>query len=225
MEIWNREPSPRHGHLIGVEDGRRTEDVKCWRRAIAGDQAAFSALYERYCDRLFNYALRRTASWEFAEDVVSTVFLEAWRHRRDVQFEDDRALAGWLFGVATNVLHNQDRTRRRHRAALARLRAMSPIPDLADHAADRIAGEQQAQELSQLVKRLPSREREALAMVAWAGLDYAEASIALGVPVGTVKSRVARARQRLRRLRCSDVSGRETVSLGAPPLAELEVSP
>jgi RNA polymerase sigma factor (sigma-70 family) len=198
-------------------------DVDTWRSAAAGDQVAFEALYERYCDRLFNYALRRTASWEVSEDVVSIVFLEAWRRRSEFAGEDDRQFAGWLFGIATNVLRNQFRSRRRRRDALERLRAAAPAPDLADHGADQIAGEQQARELAELIGRLPTRDRDALTLVTWAGLDYEAAADALGVPVGTVKSRVARAR---RRLRLSSLNPNRVVrSLDSQPLPTTEVFP
>jgi RNA polymerase sigma factor (sigma-70 family) len=200
-----------------------TVDVDTWRRAGAGDQAAFGELYERYCDRLFTYALYRTASWETSEDVVSVVFLEAWRHRSAFAGSNDRSLAAWLFGIAANVLRNQSRSWRRHRDALERLQAAVAPIDLTDHAADQIAGEQQAQELVELVSRLPARDRDALTLVAWAGLDYDAAATALGVPVGTVKSRVARAR---RRLRLNSLNPNRAVrSLSPRPLPATEASP
>ena len=103
----------------------------------------------------------------------------------------------WLLGVATNLARNQQRALRRHRAALERLAPSLIEDDFVDDLAGRLDDERTVRDLLRLVDRLPRREREVLALCAWDGLGYAEAAVALGVPVGTVRSRLFRARRRL----------------------------
>jgi RNA polymerase sigma-70 factor (ECF subfamily) len=103
----------------------------------------------------------------------------------------------WLLGVANNLLRNHRRSRGRRVAAMARLPLPAPEPDPADDVAGRLADEQQMHQVLALVDRLPRREQEVLALCAWSGLSYPEAAAVLGVPVGTVRSRLARARARL----------------------------
>ena len=124
------------------------------------------------------------------------VFLEAWRRRRDVSLHQDSALP-WLYGVATNVCRNNRRSVRRHRAALNRINEQLSEPDPADEVADRVDDERRMRSLHVAIRTLPRREQEVLALVVWSGVDYAAAAAALGVPIGTVRSRLSRARSRL----------------------------
>jgi RNA polymerase sigma-70 factor (ECF subfamily) len=161
------------------------------------DRDRFAALYDRHAAELLRFCFRRTGNVTDAQDLLSIVFLEAWRRRRDLRPETARA---WLYGIATNVAHNHHRLARRHAAALARL-AATPPPVLA-------TGEAEAamRELLDDLRRLPRRELDVLALVTWSGLSYEEAAAALGIPVGTVRSRLARARRRLGELRAQSLS-------------------
>ena len=173
-------------------------DADLWRRAAAGEGDAFGVLFERHARRVYNYCFRRTADWALAEDLTSVVFLEAWRRRDDVRLEHEEALP-WLLGVATNVLRNRGRSLRRHRAALERLQP-ERTPDFADEVDARLDDERAMRSLLHAVAKLPRRDQDVLALCVWAGLSYEEAAVALDVPVGTVRSRLARARSRLREL-------------------------
>jgi RNA polymerase sigma factor (sigma-70 family) len=173
-------------------------DAELWRLAAQGDSSAFGALFERHACAVYNFCFRRTGDWAAAEDLTSIVFLEAWRRRKDVRLKDGRALP-WLLGVAVNVLRNRRRSERRHRAALARL----PIPrglDFADEVDGRLDDERRMRATLRTVAKLPRRQQEVLALCAWAGLSYEDAALALGLPVGTVRSRLSRARARVREL-------------------------
>lgn len=174
-------------------------------RALWDDESRSHAeviglLFERHAKAIYNYCFRQTGSWAAAEDLVSTVFLEAWRRRRTVNLYQDSALP-WLYGVATNVCRNSRRATFRHRAALdriaERLTETDPAADLADDVSGRVDDERRMREVRAAIRRLPRREQEVLALVLWSGLDYAAAASALGVPVGTVRSRLSRARARL----------------------------
>jgi RNA polymerase sigma factor (sigma-70 family) len=171
-------------------------DIELWDRAVDGDHESFGVLFERHARSVYNHCFRRTASWADAEELTSAVFMEAWRRRREVRPIDDSARP-WLLGVANNLLRNHRRSLRRYRAALARLPAPCAQPDPADDIAGRLADERQMSRVLALVERLPRRDQEVLALCAWSDLTYREAALVLGIPVGTVRSRLARARARL----------------------------
>jgi RNA polymerase sigma-70 factor (ECF subfamily) len=161
-----------------------------------GDAEALADLFDRYGDRIYNHCFRTTGDWTEAEDATSTVFLEVWRHRGRVRLHEDSALP-WLYGVATNVCRNLTRSRRRGRRALAALPTPHPEPDHADGVTDRLASEDRMRAVLAAIEALPAREREVLGLVAWSGLSYEDAAAAPDVPVGTVRSRLFRARARL----------------------------
>ena len=154
-------------------------------------------LFDRHSRTVYNYCFRRTADWSAAEDLTSVVFLETWKRRRQVRMQTD-SLLPWLYGVATNLLRNHRRSLRRHRDALARMPATGPVPDGADETAERLDAVRRMAQVMRSIKALPRRDQEILALCVWEGLGYAGAAEALGIPVGTVRSRLARTRERLR---------------------------
>jgi len=162
----------------------------------ADDPEALATLFDRYGDRIYNHCFRATGDWAEAEDATATVFLEVWRHRHRVQAHDGSALP-WLYGVATNVCRNLTRSTRRRRRALAALPPPSLEPDHAERVTDRLGSAARMQAVLAAVRELPVREQEVLGLVAWSGLSYEQAAAALDVPVGTVRSRLSRARARL----------------------------
>jgi RNA polymerase sigma-70 factor (ECF subfamily) len=171
-------------------------DRELWRRARACEHDAFGLLFDRHANAVYNHVFRRTASWSEAEDLTSAVFLEAWRRRREVVLDRDSALP-WLLGVATYLTLNRQRALRRYRALTARLPQPRPAPDHADEVAARVDDERVMSQLRSEIARLPRRDQEVIELCLWAGLDQRAAAVALRVPVGTVKSRLSRARARL----------------------------
>ncbi|MEV0270762.1 RNA polymerase sigma factor [Hamadaea sp. NPDC050747] len=167
------------------------------RRLRAGDPAAFRELFDADAEAIYRYAARALGDRTTAEDVLSLTFLEAWRLRERLQ-SDGESVRPWLFGIATNVLRNTTRAARRHRAALARLPAPEAVPDHSDDVVDRIADDARLAAARRALNHLRPHEREVFLLCVWSGLDYAAAAEALGVPIGTVRSRLARARARLR---------------------------
>jgi RNA polymerase sigma factor (sigma-70 family) len=174
-------------------------DNEVWERASAGDPGAFAQLYERHARAIYNYLFRGCADWALAEDLTSVVFLEAFRSRARVQMEPGKVLP-WLYGVATNVLRNQRRSLRRHTQALRRLPPPEPVRGLVADVIDRLDAEREMRTLLGALDKLPYSDREVLALCVWSELSYEDAAVALGVPVGTVRSRLSRARARLRKL-------------------------
>jgi RNA polymerase sigma factor (sigma-70 family) len=173
-------------------------DQELWGRVRSGDAEAFGDLYERHARAVQSYCLWRTADLQTAEDATATVFLEAWRKRGRLTLSTDSA-APLLLGIANNVVRHQWRSQRRHRDALERVRGVAPHPphDLESEAIARVDAIQQLRRGGEAIRGLPRREREVLALLAWTDLSYGEIAEALGLPVGTVRSRLARARARL----------------------------
>jgi RNA polymerase sigma factor (sigma-70 family) len=190
---WNPPAPPDTDEVMG-----EPTDAELWQRAAGGESAAFGTLFERHGRLVYNFCFRRTADWAQAEELTSVVFLEAWRRRREVHLEASSAIP-WLLGVATNVLRNARRAQRRHRAALERL-PREHEPDFSTAVDARLDDERQMAAVLRVVGKLPRADQEILALCAWEGLSYEEAALALGTPVGTVRSRLSRARARLREL-------------------------
>ncbi|SBV05570.1 RNA polymerase sigma factor, sigma-70 family [Streptomyces sp. MnatMP-M77] len=131
---------------------------------------------------------------------MSLTFLEAWRLRHKLHGDVDNVRA-WLLGIATNVLRNSARTARRHSRAMARLPASEDAQDFADEVVGQLADAQRLAATAKALSRLKRSEREVFTLVVWSGLSYAATAEALGLPTGTVRSRLSRARTKLRRLR------------------------
>jgi len=174
-------------------------DRELWRRAVEGEPECFGLIFDRHSRPVHAYCARRTGSPDAADDLTSIVFLEAWRRRTEIDLHDESALP-WLFGVANRVVQHRFRTTMRHRAALSRLPAHTATPDHADDVAARIDGDRRLSRVKAAFDRLTPADQDVLALCVWQGLDYATAAIALGVPIGTVRSRLSRARGRLQAL-------------------------
>ena len=162
-----------------------------------GDTDAFTELFEQHADTVYNYCFRRTASWDVAEDLTAVVYLEAWRSRARLVPHADGTVLPWLYGIAANVCRNQWRSVSRHRRALDRLPPARAVPDHADDVVSRVDDERRMRAVLRGIDALPVSEREVITLIAWEGMDYQAAAVALGVPVGTIRSRLSRARSRL----------------------------
>ncbi|MER7752032.1 RNA polymerase sigma factor [Kitasatospora sp. NPDC097643] len=188
-------------------------------RVRAGDRDAFGQLFDTYARAVYNHVFRLTGDWSAAEDVMSLTFLEAWRQHGRVGAEGG-SLRPWLLGIATRLVSNQRRAARRHREVMARLPPVPEgVPDFAEEAAGRIDDAARIAALRGALAGLWRPDREVLALCVWAGLDYQEAAEALGVPVGTVRSRLSRARAKLHRLTeaAARRAPREKTELGRDP--------
>lgn len=167
-------------------------------RLRRGDHEAMAELFERYADPVYNFCFRRVASWNLAEDVMSQAFLEVWRVReRAVAY--DGSLMPWLFTVAENVCRNATRGARRQNALAGRLQLVrfDDAEDHADGVVRRLDEERRMSELLAAVDRLSRKDRQILMLIAWDGLSYLQVAQALDIPVGTVRSRLSRARTRV----------------------------
>ena len=181
-------------------DPLRTTDVELWRRAVGGRPDAFGDLFERHARAIYNYCFRRTADWAVAEDVMSTTFLHAWRRRSEVRFDQDSVLP-WLYGIAANLVRNQRRRVDRDRSLAERASGVEPgqLADPAEDVAGRLDAERRMGEVLERLGSLSRDDQDVFSLCVWQGLSYEETALALGIPVGTVRSRLSRARERLRR--------------------------
>ncbi|MFF3752435.1 RNA polymerase sigma factor [Streptomyces sp. NPDC002018] len=178
-------------------------DMSVRARIRAGDPAAFGALFDDYAPAVYNHAFRLTGDWSVAEDILSLTFLEAWRLRASVDL-DGGPLRPWLLGIATNTARNTRRAARRHEAAVSRLPREEAFPDFAEELVGRIDDAAQVALFRAALSRLRRPEREVVALCVWSGLDYATAARTLGIPVGTVRSRLSRARKKLHKFAGTD---------------------
>jgi RNA polymerase sigma factor (sigma-70 family) len=161
----------------------------------AKDPEAVGQLFQRHSRAVYAYCARRTGDLQLAEDLTSVVFLEAFRRRRDLKLSNASALP-WLLGVANNVTRNAERSLRRYRSALARV---PPPPDSAsseDVVIEHASAQEALTRAIDALRPLSQGEREVVLLVLWSELSYADAATVLGIPVGTIRSRLASARQK-----------------------------
>jgi RNA polymerase sigma-70 factor (ECF subfamily) len=158
------------------------------------DPDAFTQLFERHWQALFRFCQSRAGS--AGEDIAAEAFRVAFDRRRryDGRYSDARP---WIFGIATNLLRDHFRSARRDEQKLARSAALDSPTQNADEL-NELERQLLGPQLADALQGLPPADRDALLLLAWADLDYEQISQALGVPVGTVRSRIHRARERVR---------------------------
>jgi RNA polymerase sigma factor (sigma-70 family) len=179
----------------GMEPG----DAELWDRAVAGEPRAFGRLFDRHANAIFTFCLRRTGDHSAAEDLMSEAFLHAWRRRADMQPTTDGPVP-WLYGIAANLVRRHLRGVGRGHAAMVRVALAGPELDPSDEIAGRIDDARSVDRATEALRSLPESDQELFVLCVWQQLSYEEAANALGIPVGTVRSRLSRARDRLRLL-------------------------
>jgi RNA polymerase sigma factor (sigma-70 family) len=159
----------------------------------------FGTIFDRHATVLHRYLVRRLGPDE-AESMVGEIFRIAFEKRHTYDLVRPTARP-WLYGIATNLLAKHRRREARRIHAVARLAAhrLPPI-DLADGVSSAVDAADLWPRVADAVTALPEPERDALVLHVWEGLSYEEVADALGVPIGTVRSRLNRARGRLREL-------------------------
>lgn len=176
-----------------------SNEDRIWSDVREGDPRAFEVLFDRYADFIYNVAFRRTGSWDVAEEIVSSVFLEAWRQRDRVETRDG-TIRPWLIGVTLNQIRRHWRQTERSRKASLRLVAdQDHQHDHAEEVARCLDAEKQMARILTELDELPIDQREVLELWVWEELSYEDIAVSLGIPIGTVRSRLHRARERLRR--------------------------
>ncbi|MBW8800316.1 MAG: RNA polymerase sigma factor [Streptomyces sp.] len=189
-------------------------------RLRAGDPEAFRELFQELAQAVHRHAMRATGDWSTAEEIVSLTFLEVWRLREKLDPNDD-SVRPWVYGIATNLLRNRGRAARRHKDAMERMPALDTVPDFSDEVAERLDADHRLTAVKAAVTRLRKNERDVFLLCVWSDLSYAEAADALGVAVGTVRSRLARARKRLHQLTEEELKKQRKA--GEPPAVREQI--
>ncbi|HMK93570.1 MAG TPA: RNA polymerase sigma factor [Thermoleophilia bacterium] len=154
----------------------------------------FGEVFDRHWDHIYRYC--RSRAGDAGEDVAAETFRLAFDRRSG--YDTSRADAGpWLLGMATNLLRNYLRGAERGRRASQRLE-VAPTEDHAEAAIGRMEAALLGPTLARALAGIPEGDRDALLLMAWNDLTYAEVAEALDIPIGTVRSRISRARLRLR---------------------------
>ncbi|MBN1594821.1 sigma-70 family RNA polymerase sigma factor [candidate division FCPU426 bacterium] len=191
-----REPH-NHDSSLNFE---QAADKELIRRTLGGEKAAFDALITRYRDRIYSLAYHMLANVEEAEDIAQEVFVRAYKNL--VQFRQESGFYTWLYRIAVNIVYTQAKKNSRRRTLYqAAFREMD-----VRHAQvfDNPEREAQSSELREMILRaihqLDPRFRQVIILKELEGLDVSEVAHILGLPEGTVKSRLFRAREDLKRL-------------------------
>lgn len=178
-------------------------DHELWAAAQGGDRDAFTEIYHRHAEAVWSHAHRLTASRSAAEDVLAATFLTAWRRRGEVRFTASSARP-WLLTVAANEARTEWRRTNRHRRLSSRV---GPAPDVVDHSDAVVASlddRRRVHAVLAAIERLSSSHREVVTLCLVAGVPHADAARALAIPEATLRSRLHRARARLRTLLTED---------------------
>ncbi|MFK0243829.1 RNA polymerase sigma factor [Amycolatopsis azurea] len=179
----------------GPPPGR--SDTELWHAAAGGDHGAFTELFERHAQAVWNHAYRLTGSWASAEDLTSATFLTAWRRRADITLIRDSALP-WLYTVAGNLARSEHRSSGRRLRLVRRLPEPESVSDHADTVVDQLDGEDRLRQVLALVAKLPRSQRQVVELCLLGDLSFADAAELLGVAEVTVRAHISRARAQLR---------------------------
>jgi len=180
------------------EGGASVSDERLLARTLAGDEAAFRALVERYSGELFQFVVRFTRSAAVAEDVVQETFLQVYQSA--ASFDPKRSFRPWLFAIAANKARDQLRTTARRREVAAsggsgsrEEQEVSLLDFLSAETAwpgDAMETDEQREVVRGIVSRMPDNLREVLVMGYYHHFPYKDIAEMLGIPLGTVKSRL-----------------------------------
>lgn len=179
-------------------------DEVLWSAVVRGDESAAAELFDRHRDLVLGRARALLHDAADAEDALAIVFLEAWRHRRSLRFVDG-SMAPWLLVTTTNVSRNIARAGRRYRRLLATLHPASEVEsDPCDAVGDRLDSVRRWGEIAMGAGTIDPLDEAILKFCVVEGVPVAQAAASLGLPVGTVKSRLFRVKAKLRRGQGSD---------------------
>ncbi|MFC6080084.1 RNA polymerase sigma factor [Sphaerisporangium aureirubrum] len=157
----------------------------------------FAELFDRHAAALHRYAVRRLGP-QHAEDVVAEAFTRAFERRHTYDLGRPDALP-WLYGITTNVIGGHRRAEVRAYRALARTGVDPVVAAVDERVIARVSAVATRRSLAAALARLTPGERDVLLLIAWGDLTYEKAARALAVPVGTVRSRLSRARRKVAR--------------------------
>ncbi|WP_440081564.1 RNA polymerase sigma factor [Streptosporangium sp. LJ11] len=176
-------------------DGTEADDASLVVRSRR-EPEAFAAVFHRHAPEIKRYVTRRLGA-DAAEDVVADTFLAAFRGREGYDPAQPSARP-WLYGIATNLIRRHKRVEVRRLRVLERTGVDPVTAPFTERSDERLSAGAARRRLAAALARLPAGHRDVLLLVTWGGLTYPEAAQAMDIPVGTVRSRVNRARSKVR---------------------------
>lgn len=176
---------------------RAPDDGELLYRLSRGDEPAYRMLHERHQAAVFRVALVLVRTTWDAEEVAATAFFELWRKRDSVRVVDGSVLP-WLLATTSYAAKNSLRTRRRYQRLLSRIPREEDVPDHAEEVARAMETLSISQDVREALLQLHPREVSVVILCVVQELPMHEAAVALGIPEGTVKSRLSRVKSRLR---------------------------
>ena len=181
-------------HRIGVPRNERPDAELL---AASASSESFGLLFERHVDAIYSYLSRRVGA-QVADELAAETFVRAFEQRsRFVPLHD--SAGPWLYGIATNLVRKAWRGERRQLAAYAKTAAIRQrAADDFERADARVDASRASRLLAAALVDLRPGDRDALLLFAWQELTYEEIGVALGIPAGTVASRINRARRHIK---------------------------
>lgn len=179
-----------------MSENSAVSDATLWDQVISGNGDSFGIIFDRHRDRVFRHAVKVGADSHAAEDLTAMVFLEAWRRRTQIRMVDGSIIA-WLLVTTNNTIRNHTRFQRRYRQFLQSFPEPQDTNDIADDVADADALERDTLILREAFARLKPPARDILTLCVVEEFTLRQASEVLGIPEGTVKSRLHRAKAQL----------------------------
>ncbi len=181
---------------LGWVSGAGTPSATVVERAAAGERAALAELYDAHAPGLRRFARTLTGETDSAEDLVHDVFVALPRALR--RFRGEAQLSSYVLSIAANKARNHVRRAKRTRAALEGVRAVGPDPRPGDSPERAAENQELRRALDRALDALPLKQRLAFVLCHVEGLDHEQAAQILGVPAGTLRTRLFHARARLR---------------------------
>jgi RNA polymerase sigma-70 factor (ECF subfamily) len=185
MTIGVRAEGPVNHEPVAREQGPQRTDEELLSLVAAGSQEAFHALFQRHADRVLRYAISIVRSRHLAEEVLQETMIVIWKGAK--RFEGRSKATTWMLGIARNLSHNLLRKEKRGER----------VPDVEMTMPDPADGTQKALQVQRALDVLTDAQREVLHLVYYEEMSLAEAANVLGIPEGTVKSRMFHARKAL----------------------------
>jgi RNA polymerase sigma-70 factor (ECF subfamily) len=177
--------------------GAGDEERQLVAAARGGDQSAFEALVLKYQDRIYRLIQRLVSGSDVVDDLAQEVFIRAYRSIGD--FKGESSLYTWLYKIALNLCRNHYRTRGRRPAheELDETDAGQGLQDAGGTPEDEVFRREFWEHLRRGLEELPPEQREAVVLCDLEGMSYEEMAGVMGVPIGTVRSRIFRGRRAL----------------------------
>lgn len=186
---------PARAEPASAEPGPEPSDAEVIRRSDQ-EPDQFAVLFERHAASIAHYVSRRLGP-DLAQDIVADTFLTAFRQRGgyDLTRPDARP---WLFGIAGNLIRRHHRDEARKLRALARTGTDPVLEPFTDQLDAQLTADTTNGAVAAAIASLDPDQRDVVLLITWAELTYDQAADALGIAPGTVRSRMSRARARLR---------------------------